>query len=132
MKKTVFSLLAGCILASSAWAQLSLPEGAASAAKQAAATAETAKKAKAKADEVAPGATDAVAKKVKEKVSPAPAETKPAAATGDKVWVNDKVYHCPGSRFYGKTKKGEYMSEADAKTKGAKIAKGKGQPTACF
>lgn len=128
MKKTVFSLLAGCILAGSAWAQLNLPESVGNAA----AMAETAKKVKAKADEVAPGATEAVTKKVKEKAAAVTTETKPAAATGDKVWVNDKIYHCPGSRFYGKTKKGEYMSEADAKAKGANIAKGKGQPTACF
>ncbi len=44
-----------------------------------------------------------------------------AAGGGDgKVWVNtkSKTYHCEGTKFYGKTKSGEYMLEADAKAKG--------------
>jgi len=43
------------------------------------------------------------------------------------VWVNteSKIYHKEGSRFYGRTKKGQYMSEADAMKAGYKAAKGK-------
>ena len=42
------------------------------------------------------------------------------------VWVSEgsDVYHCKGDRLFGKTKSGQYMSEADAKAKGLRAVKG--------
>jgi hypothetical protein len=44
-----------------------------------------------------------------------------------KVWVNTAsgVYHCPGTRWYGATKHGEYMTQAEAQKKGNRPAYGK-------
>jgi hypothetical protein len=49
----------------------------------------------------------------------------PPAKDAVTVWVNTEtgVYHKPGSRWYGKTKKGKYMLEADAIKAGYKPAK---------
>jgi len=55
---------------------------------------------------------------------PAPKQQTPPAKNSIMVWVNTDsgVYHKPGSRFYGKTKQGKYMSEADAIKAGYRAA----------
>jgi hypothetical protein len=129
VKKALFVLVAGSVLAGSVFAQTAAP----------------ATNALTKAAAAAPAAASAVksvAAEVKSVVAPAPAASttapaaapaapaKPAAAQpaagggAGKVWVNGKVYHCEGTKFYGKTKKGEYMTETDAKAKGAHVVKG--------
>ena len=55
------------------------------------------------------------------------AATNTSAAPGGgngQVWVNTKthVYHSPGSRWYGKTKEGKYMSEQQAIQEGDRAA----------
>ncbi|MET0225006.1 MAG: DUF3761 domain-containing protein [Dokdonella sp.] len=69
--------------------------------------------------------------------APAPTRAAPASTTAatapapgggaGKVWVNSesKVYHCADDRYYGKTKQGEYMTEADALAKGNHASHGK-------
>jgi hypothetical protein len=44
-----------------------------------------------------------------------------------KVWVNTRsgVYHCPGTRYYGNTKNGQYMTQAEAQKQGNRPAYGK-------
>jgi hypothetical protein len=46
------------------------------------------------------------------------------------VWVNEHshIYHFPGTRDYGQTKRGAYMCEAEAQTSGNRAAKNERHP----
>jgi hypothetical protein len=61
------------------------------------------------------------AEKAKGKAEKAEAKTPPQKGM---VWANtdSKVYHKEGSRWYGKTKDGKWMTEEDAKKEGFKEA----------
>lgn len=78
------------------------------------------------------GATSSFAQTAKPAAADTKADTKMAAPGGGagKVWVStgSKRYHCEGTKYYGKTKAGEYMTEADAKAKGLHGVKGKDCP----
>ena len=88
------------------------------------------------------GAATTPAKEPTAATAPAPAAapaSAPAAKTSantatpapgggaGKVWLNtaSNVYHCEGTKWYGTTKAGAYMTEAEAKAKGAHADHGK-------
>ncbi len=77
-----------------------------------------------------PAAPAAAAAPVRGAAAPGRSATPAAAAPGGgpgMVWVNtdSKVYHCPNDMWYGKTKQGQYMPEAEARAKGNRPERGK-------
>ena len=128
-KIRVLAIALGLVCAASGFAQTSAADAMKSATTAATGAATTA------VNNAKTNAAAAVAAKVNPPAA-APATTPAAAAApakaavaggAGKVWVNtsSKTYHCEGSKFYGKTKTGEYMTEADAKAKGNHAVKGK-------
>lgn len=120
MKKSITAL---CIAAGLLGSSLSFAAAPAAAAPAAPAATAPAAATAAPAASTAPAAA---ATKAPAKAKGAPMAQAPGGGA-DKVWVNDssKVYHCQDDKFYGKTKKGNYLTEAEAKAKGFKADHGK-------
>jgi micrococcal nuclease len=57
-------------------------------------------------------------------LSAAAIQTRPSTA---RVWVNTSsgVYHCEGTRYYGNTKRGAFMTESAARAEGRRPAGGR-------
>jgi hypothetical protein len=63
------------------------------------------------------------------KTVPTPEATQATGGGAGQVWVNTEthVYHKEGSKWYGKTKHGKYLSEQDAIKEGDRAAKNEKQ-----
>ena len=63
--------------------------------------------------------------------SPSPKQEQSRGNPSVKVWVDTQYgfYHCPGSKFYGKTKQGVYMTQKQAQDRGYRPAYGVVCPT---
>ncbi len=88
----------------------------------------TPKKSTASTAAATPAATAATPASAPGSSAPAPktatAQKAPPANNAGMVWVNTDsgVYHKPGTHWYGKTKQGKYMTEADAQKAGYRAA----------
>src|SRR5208337_1865423 len=73
----------------------------------------------------APAATPAASPSTKKHQAPQPLAQQATGGGNGLVWVNSEshVYHKEGSKWYGRTKNGKYMSEADAIKEGDHAAK---------
>ena len=73
----------------------------------------------------APASMPAATPAATSKMPKVPAAANNAACGADMVWANleSKVYHMPGDRWFGNTKKGQCMTAADAEKAGFRAAK---------
>ena len=132
MNKLIATLIATTFVMGSAFAQTASTPAKPASATTAAIAAPAASKAVAApattpvATASAASAASAASVKATPKASASAMAEAPGGGDG-KVWVNmkSKTYHCQGTEHYGKTKAGEYMTEADAKAKGAHANHGK-------
>lgn len=130
MNKLIATLIATTFVMGSVFAQTTATPAKPAPATTAAPAASKAVAASAVATPVAASSAASAASTASAKAAPKASASAMAEAPGGgegKVWVNSKpkTYHCQGTEHYGKTKGGEYMTEADAKAKGAYANHGK-------
>jgi hypothetical protein len=76
-----------------------------------------------------PEATTSTTPAAKKHKAPEPQAAQAPGGGNGQVWVNTEthVYHKEGSKWYGKTKHGKYLNEADAVKEGDKASKNEKQ-----